>query len=206
MRWMNPSEKRLHEMKRCLLLLFLFGITAVPLSGCMMWMPGTGHGSTHQMPVRAKTIEKEIPEKDARLTVDVPPLTAGEEATLVLTASRIQNGTPLTGAMVNFLFERVRRTAAEHADYDVMTSEECEAEELAGKGIYQVRYKFGEQGLYRITAQARIEAKEGVQAPLKIAIVQDVGRHEGHDNEASVTPWMVVGGIGMAVMMLLMVM
>jgi hypothetical protein len=32
-----------------------------------------------------------------------------------------------------------------------------------------------------------------------------VGRREGHENEESVTPWMVVGGIGMAVMMLMMV-
>lgn len=164
------------------------------------------HGPSHQMPERAKTAEKEIPEKDARFTLDIPPLSAGEEATLVLTASRIRNGAPLTGAMVTFLVERLRQPATEHADYDVVASEEREAEELAGKGIYQVRYKFGEQGLYRITAQARIEAEEGVQAPLKIAIVQDMGRREGHDNEASVTPWMVVGGIGMAVMMLLMVM
>jgi len=86
-----------------------------------------------------------------------------------------------------------------------VTSDEREAEEIAGKGIYQVRYKFVEQGLYRITAHARIETKEAIPAPLKIAIVQDVGRREGHENEESVTPWMVVGGIGMAVMMLMMV-
>jgi len=192
-------------MKRYLLLLVFFGITAVPLSGCMMWMPGMDHGPSHQMPERAKTIEKDIPEKDARLILDVPPLSAGEEATLAFTAGRIRNGAPITGAAVTFLIERLRQPAAEHADYDVVTSDERTAEELAGKGIYQVRYKFGEQGLYRITARARIEAD--VPAPVKIAIVQDVGRREGHDhdNEASVTPWMVVGGIGMAVMMLLMV-
>ena len=86
-----------------------------------------------------------------------------------------------------------------------MTSDEREAEEIAGKGVYRVRYRFGEQGLY-ITALARIEVEEGVRAPLKIAIVQDVGRQEGHDSEASVTPWMLIGGIGMTVMMLLMVM
>ncbi len=192
-------------MKRHLLLLVLSGITTVSLSGCMMWMHGMDHGPSHQMPERAKTIEKEIPEKDARLTLDVPSLSAGEEATLVLTVSRIRNGAPLTGASVVFLIERLRQPAAGHADFDIVTSEEHKAEEISDKGIYQLRYKFGEQGLYRITAQARIELKEGVPALLKIALVQDVGRREGHYNEASVTPWMVVGGIGMAVMMLFMV-
>ncbi len=170
-----------------------------------MWMHGMDHGPSHHMPGRAKTIEKEIPEKDARLTLDVPSLSAGEEATLVLTIGRIRNGAPLTGASVVFLIERLRQPAAGHADFDMVTSEEHKAEEIADKGVYEVRYKFEEQGLYRITAQARIEAKEGVPASLKIAIVQDVGGREGHDNEASVMPWMVVGGIGMAVMMLFMV-
>jgi hypothetical protein len=184
--------------------LFILGILSLPLSGCMMWMPGMDHGSSHQTPERAKTAEKEIPEKDARLTLDVPPLTAGEEATLVLTAGRIRNGAPLTGATVTFLIERLRQPEAGHADYDVAASDERTAEELAGKGVYKVRYKFGEQGLYRIAALARIES--GVQTPLKIAIVKDVGTREGRDNEASVTPWMIIGGIGMAAMMLLMVM
>jgi hypothetical protein len=184
--------------------LFILGILILPLSGCMMWMPGAGHSSSHQMPERAKIIEKEIPEKDARLTLDVPSLSAGEEATLVLTASRIQNGAPLTGATVTFLIERLRQPESEHADYDVAASDEREAEEIAGKGIYQARYKFGEQGLYRITALARIEA--GAPPPVEIAIVRDAGRREGHDNDASVTPWMIIGGIGMAALMLLMAM
>jgi hypothetical protein len=184
--------------------LLIVSILILPLSGCMMWTHGMDHGPSRQSPERAKTIEKEIPEKDARLTLDVPPLFAGEEATLVLTAGRIQNGAPLTGATVTFLIERLRQPEAGHADYDVVTSDEREAEEIADNGIYQARYKFGEQGLYRITALARIEAD--VQTPVKIAIVQDAGQREGHDNDASVTLWMIVGGIGMAAMMLLMVM
>jgi hypothetical protein len=186
--------------------LLILSILVLSLNGCMMWMPGMGHGPSHQMPERAKTIEKEIPEKDAKLTLDVPSLFVGEEATLVLTASSIRNNTPLTGATVTFLVERLRQHAAEHADYDVVTSDEREAEEIAGKGIYQVRYKFAEQGPYRITAHARIERREGFPASMELSIVQDVVRREGHDSEESVTPWMVVGGIGMAVMMLLMVM
>ncbi len=183
----------------------MLGILALPLSGCMMGMNGLDHGPSHQTTEPAKTIEKEIPEADARLSLDVPPISTAEEATLVLTANRIQNGAPLTGATVTFLIERLRQPAAEHADYDVVTSDERGAEEIAGKGVYQVRYEFGE-GMYRITALVRIEGKEGVPALLKIAIVQDMGRREGPDSEGSATPWMVIGGIGMAVMMLLMVM
>jgi hypothetical protein len=155
-------------MKRYLLLLVLSGITAVPLSGCMMAMPGMGHVPSHQTLEPAKTIEKEIPEKDARLTLDVPPLFTGEEATLVLTASRTKNNALLAGTTVTFLIERLRQPEAGYAGYDVVTSDERAAEEIAGKGIYQVRYKFEEQGLHRITALTRIEAKEYVQAPLKM--------------------------------------
>ena len=90
-------------VKRYLLLLVLFGLTAVLLSRCMMWVFGTGHGPSHQMPERTKTIEKDIPEKDARLTLDVPSLFAGEEATLVLTTSRTKNNATLTGTRSLFL-------------------------------------------------------------------------------------------------------
>ncbi len=121
--------------------LLIVCILTLPLSGCMMAMHGMDHGSSHQMQGHARTIEKEIPEKDARLTLDVPSLSAGEEATLVLTASHIQNSAPLTGAMVTFLIERLRQPAAEPADYDIMTSDEREAEEIAGKGVYQVQLR-----------------------------------------------------------------
>ena len=185
--------------------LIVLGIFILPLCGCMMGMHGMeDHGPSHKMSERAKTFEKEIHEKDVKLTLDVPALYAEEEAVLVLTASRILDGTPLTGATVTFLVERLRQSPDGSSVYDVVTSDEREAEEVASKGIYQVRYKFGEQGLYRITAHMGTGEKESPSAPMTISLTQNAGGHEGRNTGESMTPWMVIGGIGMAVMMLFM--
>jgi hypothetical protein len=185
--------------------LLIVGILALPLSGCMMWTHGNDHGSSHQMPERAKTIEKEIPEADARLSLAVPLISAGDEATLILTTSRIQDGTPITGAKVVFLVERMQQPGAEHAEHHITAVAEREAEETAGKGVYQSRHRFEGPGLYRITGRVWIGSKEAAAAPLAISITQEVGQREGHETDKSTTSMVVIGGIGMAVMMLIMV-
>lgn len=190
-------------MKRYLLLLVLSGITAVPLSGCMMWMHGMDHGPTHQMPERAKTIEKEIPEKDARLNLDVPSLFTGEDSLVILTASRIRDGTPITGAKVAFLIEQLQQPGREHAEHHVTAGAEREAEEVAGKGMYQLGHRFGESGLYRITARVWVDKKEGA-APLTVSLTQVVSQQEGHKDNKAPDAMLVIGGIGMVLMMVIM--
>ncbi len=49
--------------------LLIVGVLTLPLSGCMMAMHGMDHGSSHQMQGHARTIEKDIPETDARLSL-----------------------------------------------------------------------------------------------------------------------------------------
>ncbi len=185
--------------------LLIVGILALALSGCMMAMHGMDHGSSHQMQGHARTIEKEIPEADARLSLDVPLISAGDEATLILTTSRIQDGTPITGAKVVFLVERMQQPGAEHAEHHITAGAEREAEEIAGKGVYQLRYTFEEHGLYRITGRVWIDRGDASVTPLTIAVTQEASQREGHESGKSTTSMVVIGGIGMAVMMLIMV-
>lgn len=185
--------------------LLIVGILALPLSGCMMAMHGMDHGPSHQRQGHARTIEKEIPEKDARLTLDVPPISTGDEATLVLSASRIQDGTPITGAKVVFLVERLQEPGTEHAEHHVTAGAESQAEEIAGKGKYQLRYRFGEHGLYRITGKVWTDGGDASPTPLVIAVTQEVNQGEGHETGKSTTSIVVIGGIGMAIMMLIMI-
>ncbi len=191
-------------MKLYAVTFFILGIFSLPLSGCMMGMHGMDHGSSHQMG-HAKTVEKEIPEQDARLSLDVPALSAGDEATLVLIAGRSLDGTPITGAKVVFLIEQLQQPGAEHAEHHATAGVEREAEEVAGKGVYQLRYRFEEHGPYRITGRVWINGTDESAAPMTIAVTQEVGQREGTETGKSTASMVMIGGIGMAIMMLIMI-
>lgn len=192
-------------MRLYTLLFLMFGITLLPLSGCMMWMHGMEHDASSQKQQPAKTVVKEFAEKDVSLSLEVPPFSMGEEATLVLRVSHIQKGTPISGAKVTFVVEYIEQPGKEHAEHPAKAAAERETEEIPGKGIYQLRYKFGERGLYRITGRVWIGEKGMTTEPLTITLTQEVDQHEGHGTKKSITPWVVIGGIGMVAMMAIMV-
>ena len=192
-------------MKRLLLLSVLSGFFVLLLSGCgyMMAMHGMDHGYVLQKKQPVRTVVKEFAEKDVTLSFDVPPLSIGEEVTIVLRGTRTQSGAPISGAKVSFLIEQIEQAGGEHVEHHAKTTAEREADKITEKGIYLLKYRFEEHGMYRITARVWISEKEGAEMPLTIVFTQNVDRHEGHGTGKSVTPWVVIGGIGMAVMMLL---
>ena len=178
--------------------------TALMLNGCMMWMPGMGHDTDMGKQQPAKAVVKEFAEKDVTLSLDVPPLAVGREAALVAKVSRVRREAPIPGAQVTFVIEREAQPGEGRAGRLFTIVAEREAGEIAGKGAHQLRYTFEEPGLYRITA--RVWTGEKAQAePLAISIIQDVHRQEGHKAEGSTTPLVIIGGVVMAVMMVLMV-
>jgi hypothetical protein len=177
---------------------FIFGLI-LPLGGCMMGMHGMDHGPAHQR--YAKSIEKEFTARDVTLTLDVPPLVIGESATLVLRAYHIQRGTPVSGAKVTY---RIEKSGGEHPENHVSATQEREADEIAGKGLYQLRYRVDEGGLYKITARLWMEGKDEAAPPLSVSMTQETDRHGNHD-ETTRNTWMIIGGIGMAAMMAIMI-
>ncbi len=92
-------------MRLYTLLFLMFGIILLPLSGCMMWRHGMEHDASSQKQRLAKTVVKEFAEKDVSLSLEAPPFSMEEEAILVLRVSRIQIGTPVSGAKVTFVVE-----------------------------------------------------------------------------------------------------
>jgi len=179
---------------------FIFGIAVLPLNGCMMWMHGMDHEPSHQQP--AKSIVKEFADKDLIFTLEVSPFVIGEDATFVLRAYHMQSETPLSGAKVTYRIERIEKSGNEHAEQHIGAAEEREADEIAGKGVYQLRYRVDDGGLYKITARLWMEGGDEA-TPLSLSLTQETGLHGNHDQKTSDT-WMIIGGIGMVVMMAIM--
>jgi hypothetical protein len=179
---------------------FIFGIAVLPLNGCMMAMHGMDHEPSHQQP--AKSIVKEFADKDLTFTLDVSPFVTGEDATFVLKAYHTQRETPLSGAKVTYRIERIEKPGNEHPEQHIGAAEEREADEIAGKGIYQLRYRVDEGGFYNISARLWMEGRDDA-APLSVSLTQETGLHGNHDEKRSDT-WMIIGGIGMVAMMAIM--
>lgn len=189
-------------MKLLTLAFFTIGIIALPLNGCMMGMHGMDHEPSRQHP--AKSIEKEFADKDMTLTLDVSPFVIGEDATLALRVYHMQRGTPVSGAKVTYRIERIEKSGGEHAEHHVSATEGREADEIAGKGVYQLRYRVDEGGIYKITARIWMEGRDEAAAPLSVSLTQETDRHGKHD-ETTRNTWMIIGGIGMAVMTAVMI-
>lgn len=178
--------------------------TALMLNGCLMWMHGMEHDADMPKQQPAKTAVKEFAEKDVTLSLDVPPLAVGQEAALVAQVSRVQREATIPGAQVTFVIEREAQPGEGRAGRLFTIIAEREAGEIAEKGAHQLRYTFEEPGLYRITARVWTGEKARAE-PLAISIIQDAQRQEGHKAEGSTTPLVIIGGVVMAVMMILMV-
>ena len=187
-------------MKLLTRVFFIFGITVLPLHGCMMGMHGMDHEPSHQQP--AKSIVKEFADKDVTLTLEVSPFVIGEDATFVLQAYHTQRETPLSGAKVTYRIVRVEKPGKERPEQHIGAAEEREADEIAEKGVYRLRYRVDEGGLYKITARLWMEGRDDA-APLSVSLTQETGLHGNHDEKTGDT-WMIIGGIGMVLMMAIM--
>ena len=180
---------------------FIFGIAVLPLSGCMMgMMHGMDHEPSHQQP--AKSTVKEFADKDVTLTLEVSPFVVGEDATFILKAYPMHRETPLSGAKVTYRIERIEKSVNERPEQHIGAAEEREANEIAEKGVYQLRYRVDEGGLYKITARLLMAGRDDA-APLSVSLTQETGHHGNHDEKTGDT-WMIIGGIGMALMMAIM--
>jgi len=146
--------------------LLIGGLLALNLGGCMMAVRGAGGTSGEQT---AKTIIREIESKDLSLILEVPPLSDGREARLILKLARLREGTPVTGAAVTFIIER------EEPRGEFKTLARPQAEEIAGKGLYQLHYKFKGPGSYKITADALAEAADAAQVQT-VSLTQEIGK------------------------------
>lgn len=142
------------------------GLLALNLGGCMMAVRGVSGSGDLQT---AKTIIREIDSKDLSLILEVPPLAAGAQVRLTTKLARLQDSVPVTGASVTFRIEREKPGGI------VEKLTEQEAEEIVGKGLYQLHYKFKEPGRYKITASAVTPGEAAAQAQ-SVSLTQEIGK------------------------------
>ena len=142
------------------------GLLALNLGGCMMAVRGVSGSGDEQT---ARTLIREVESKDLSLTLEVPPLSAGAQARLTVKLARLRDSAPATGAAVTFKIER------QQPDGTAEKLAEQEAEEIVGKGLYQLHYKFREPGRYKITAGAVIPG-ENAEQEQRLSVTQEIGK------------------------------
>jgi hypothetical protein len=142
------------------------GLLALNLGGCMMAVRGVSGSGDEQT---AKTLIREIDSKDLSLILEVPPLSAGTQVRLTTKLARLQDSVPVTGAAVTFRIEREKPGGI------VEKLTEQEAEEIVGKGLYQLHYKFKEPGRYKLTTSAVTPGETAAQAQ-SVSLTQEIGK------------------------------
>lgn len=194
-------------MSRSGLLLFAVGALALLLSGCMavgmgMGMHGMmGHDASHQDQSLNIPLIEEMHAGQVRIALEISPLTPGEEAILSVEISDLQSGAPLSGAQVTFAVQQVGHSPASAPAHLADDLSGRRAEEVAEKGIYQLRHVFTEPGVYKITAQVRLSGSDTAASPLIISATREVGHREHATPSLGLSPRGVLSGLGMVLMM-----
>lgn len=192
-------------MSRSGLLLFAVGALALLLSGCMavgMGMHGMmGHDASHQDQSLNIPLIEEMHAGQVRIVLKTSPLTPGEEAILSVEISDLRSGAPLSGAQVIFAVQQVDHSPANAPAHLADDLSGRRAEEVAEKGIYQLRHVFTEPGVYKITAQVRLSGSDTAASPLIISATREVSHREHTTPSLGLSPMGVFSGLGMVLMM-----
>ncbi|MBI4396579.1 MAG: hypothetical protein HY548_05755 [Elusimicrobia bacterium] len=154
------------------------------MSGCMMMHMGQmSHGGS-----KVQMIIKERDSGEITIRLEVPPLVVSQEAVLTVRLTDSATFGPLEPRKVEITVSSL--------------PEKIEAKPGRKEGDYEVRHVFTQEGKYEISARAVFDREE--VSPVSVSLTQDV-HPAGHGESRKVArPLLVLGGIGMALMMLLM--
>jgi hypothetical protein len=201
--------KRGNEAMKRSAMLFALSVVLLFLNGCMMWMHGDRsreHGGRGT--AQGQTFVKETRHDNIKISAEVPPLWAGEEASLTLRIEDALSGKPISGAAVDIVVRRAER--AEHAgtQHGAESAEKTvhgKAAEGAEKGVYVFNQKFAEPGWYEITFTITGLQKQGAAVPVSHTVKKEViPAHEPEGKDHGKTggkSMLLIGGAMMVVMM-----
>jgi hypothetical protein len=164
-------------------------------------MPHTSSPQDHQDHQGNVPIVEEMRAGEVSISLEIPPLTAGEESILSVKIRDLRSRAPLTGAQVSFLVQQAGHLAADSAGHAAHEIRGRRAEETAEKGTYQLKHVFAEAGMYRIAAEVRLSDRHEDVAPLVITATRKVGHEEHGGHSMGISSLGMLGGIGMALMM-----
>lgn len=170
-------------------------VGALGLNGCMlMHMAHGGHGS-HGGHQAVEGIVKEREADDFIVRLEVPALYAGQEAHLRVKIIDVRQSKFVEA-------ERVLVRVQRQGETDEALVEKDAAGSLT-QGVYQVKHTFAKAGLYDISATADLLSGQARQ--MDVTVTQEVAEHAGKSPKKLTKPFLILGGIGMGLMMVLMV-
>jgi hypothetical protein len=197
-----------NDMKRSLWAATV-ALLALPfiVSGCMLMHAGMGdmmgHGSGHGNHPSGSAIIKEVEKDGLKIMLEVPPLASSQEATLLVKVVDANSGFPRSNARVRVRIAPSPKHDSSHGGTMTRPSaKELEATEGKDRGVYEVKHIFDEPGSYEITAF--ITVPEAMSSPAEVSVVQEVAHKKGPLSKEETT-WLVLGGVGMGLMMVLMI-
>ena len=171
------------------------GIIALLLSGCMIGTHGPHWDTAGHMPSSAETVVKEFDKEGASVALEVPSQRMHGISTLTVKVNETATGKPISGAKVIASIRRVEALSA---------STERDASETSEKGMYKFDCVFETSGLYEFTIKVWVgEDRSG--PPLILSATEEIYSQGGAMMNSSTAPWVIWGGIGMALIMILMV-
>jgi len=182
---------------------FLGGCLAHPLMrGCGGGMGHVDHAgdANHGEHAASAALVKEVQRDDLTVTLEVPPLRAGEAAFLTVRVHDSQTGEPQSGALVLVVVRALEPPAREDAEGASPATAVPRQSEGGGRGVYQLTHRFEEAGRYEILAKVQA-GDEGLDRPPVVVVVEQHVAPESPGAGRFKTPMLVLGSIGMALMM-----
>ena len=171
------------------------GMMALSLSGCMIGMHGPDSDPARHMGPLTKTVVREFEKEGVSVALEVPSQRMHGISPLTVKVNETATGKPISGAKVNASIRRVEAPSA---------PTERDASETSEKGMYKFDYVFETSGLYEFTVKVWIgEDRSG--PPLILSATEEIYSQGGAMMNSSTAPWVILGGIGMALIMILMV-
>jgi hypothetical protein len=207
MSWIHSLEssrtKRVAGMRTFLgarTLLWLAALGTPFVAGCFMHPLGHGHPRAREP---GTAIVKEVQGEATTVTLEIPPLDAGKEATLTVRVRDNRTGEPVSGAKVALTIA-APGPRGRVAEQDAAGSTTHVAPAESPKGVYRVTHEFESAGPYEILVEVHARAEAMHEFPIIVSARADVGMPAERGVRASTLPMLVIGGIGMAAMMVIM--
>lgn len=165
------------------------------LSGCMIGMHGPDSDPARHRGSLTKTVVREFEKEGASVALEVPSQRMHGISTLTVKVNETATGKPISGARVPASIKRVEGLSSSPI--------EREASEISAEGIYRIDYAFEAASLYEFTIKVWIGEDRNGPPPI-LSAREEIRVQNSAVMNSSTAPWVILGGIGMALIMILM--
>lgn len=195
---------------RSLFLILVGSVLSFYSSGCMMiGMHGMGgmHDSHEIDEQKSEFIVKEIYKEGLIITTKFPSVVRDNNAIFSVTVLKESTNQPAEDAEVYIEINKLDETVTDHHQHqDKSENEQARIRfEQIKKGYFELTKIFSTEGTYQIKVAIIPGENMGLEKSVEIIGSFDVvSPHHSADKDSSINPLYIIGGIGMAVVMVFM--